>query len=147
MSAKIVQLRDAVVAAINAQEFAGMQPSAEGTYGSQIDLEAIESLVVRVAMGALESERVTRLNWVERPRLDIGVGKKLTGTEAEKTDQANTLIEFCESMKAFIRDQAIQGDDFKAVCVGVATETLFDPAVFVQRGEFQSVLSLTYQLG
>lgn len=146
MSAKIIQLRDAVIGAINGREFAGIQPESQASFGSQIDLYKNVGLVVRVVTGALtDHERETRASFVSAPRIDIGIGKKLATTaEADRIAEVDALLSFVEEMHEFLADATLQLETKRAICEVAEIDPLFSPDWF-QKGEFLSVLSLTYR--
>lgn len=146
MSPLITQLADAIVVALNGPEFAGVQLAAQRTYGKEVNVDAISETVALVVPAAREGERLTRGGiFSDAYRIDVGIGKKLSGTEAEMVADMDQHMAIAEAVFAFLRDQPIEAGGVRLVCVASAHEPVFNQANFVERKEFQTVMSFTYR--
>lgn len=141
MTAPIITLADAVVAALNAATLS-VTFTATRVYVPKFDVAASEDLQIRVVPASDPRTAETGATDVSEMVVHIGVFKRLTGTVAGEVAEVDALMALCEELRAVVNRQRLTGAE-GSICTKIAQE----PIYFVEGIEtrvFLTVLACTF---
>ena len=143
----IVDIAEAVKTELNAAADGtfGADFTAERGYVPQFELKELEDLKVIVVPRAREDAAEGRNVAREDVRIDIGVLKKLSGTEAEMIAAADTLTTVVEQIIEFFRHRRLT-EYAAAAWIATANDPIYSPEHWREQRQFTSVVTLTYRV-
>ena len=142
MPARIVQIADALVDALNG---AGFDPPLVATreYIPIYDLEDMTEQKLTVVAAATKGERLDRARWADEYVIHVAHQQKVDPTPAV----VDALMLQVEAIKRYLRDTPLELDGpLIAKCMGVVNEPIYSPEHLDELRQFTSVLSCTYRL-
>lgn len=150
MRLTILEICDAIAAALNGNDFGGVTIQAKRSYRSVIEPESAEFASAFVVPGAVLSELESRESLRDHFRVDIGIGRKLPPSDSDSaTIAAMDAMFFCvDAIRAALGGLEIVSDnDPSAVarCTAIETDPVFAPAALSEQRQFIAVLLLTYK--
>lgn len=144
MAAAIIDLADAVVAALNGEAFS-QAFTAERSYRVTADLTELVALKVAVLPGAQSGGVLSRGQRLTDYRIDIGLRKKTEGAVGEY----DALMALAEEVADFLTGTplvtTLAGQARQARCIGVERDPLFEPQD-IDSQVFTAVLAATYRV-
>jgi len=144
VSSVIVDVADAVVAALNAAVDSGNifkeRFTAVRDYAPEIDLEELNGIAVFVVPREIESTNLTRAHDQEDVSIDVGVFRNLQTTRREEIDPLFTLI---QQISGVLRKRL---PTVPASWVGRQSDPIYDAESLVNRRVFRSVTTYTYRV-
>ena len=146
MSARINDLIDAIVAAINAETWS-IAVTAERKIRPRYKLAELQSgIKVAVVPSARTSEAKTRQGGpnLYTYEIDLGFFDALPGNESERDDLVEARIDLVDAISEWWIKRSITLDGVKAMTIASAVVPLFD-AEYLENGVFASVLTLTLE--
>jgi len=143
MSAKIIQIADAVVALINDGEF---DPEFEAVRRYLVDFKLkgeLDELRVSVVARDDEETGASRANAQHDYGIDIGVQQKV---DAASTETIDALIAFVEALRDHLAAPAKRrlAGPANAVLSKIRIDPIYDPKLLDERRVFTSVVRATY---
>jgi len=143
MSAKIIQIAEAVVALLNAGEF---EVEFEAARRYLVDFKLRDELdELRVSVVARDDEETgaSRANSQHDYGIDIGVQKKVDPANLETLDG---LVAFVEALRDHLAAPANRRLDspVNAVLSKIRIDPIYDPKLLDERRVFTSVIRATY---
>ncbi len=146
MPAVVTELKQAIVAAINGATWSQPVVTARGTRLPIRKLRELDGVVVEVVSRAITTEDGDRESDVWMFGFDLGVGRKLTGDDADREDQADMMDSLTQEMMDFFGDKSVKWlADPVTHCTEVGLDPVYSPAHFEEDGVFLAVLQLTMQ--
>jgi hypothetical protein len=145
MTARVLQIADLVVEALNARGGFALPPSAVRLYLPRWKLPELEQLRTSVIPRARRSELETRGSSERRYRIEVAIQKKL----ARDNDQAelDPLVTLCEEIEDFLLGNTLDG----ATCIEAVPITgddeLYDWTHMEDKKLFTWGLALTFTEG
>jgi len=136
--ATIIDIADALVTALNAQEF-GQAFTAVRRYRPVYELAEMADLHVTVVPKGVALERADRLREQVDVRIDVAVQKKVAGDS-----DIDGLMALVEEIAAFARDLRLE--ECAAVWLRTENDPVYAPEHLAELGVFTSVLTLTLRV-
>ena len=139
---KIVQLADAVVADLAAEQFSqAFTPTR--AYVPTIDLQEVKDLVVTVVANARSETPVSRADDEVDYTIDVGVQKKISG-DVNTSGEVDALLALVLEVAAFLnRHRLTEAADM--TWVGTKNDPIYYPEHLLNLRQFTSVLSVSYR--
>lgn len=137
---RVTDIADAVVAALNAAEFA-LPFTAERRYRPVFGLAELETLRVSVVPASVEDDTATRGCTQEDPQIDVGVQQKVADTENETLDP---LEDLAEAIADHFRQQRLPGHP-TAICTKASRNPLYVPEHLDTKKVFLAIVRLTFR--
>jgi hypothetical protein len=140
VAAAIIDLADAVTAALNGEAFS-QAFTAERSYRVTADLTELAALKVAVLPGAQSGGVLSRGQRLVDYRIDVGLRRKTEGVAAEY-DALMALADFLTGTPLVT---TLAGQTRQARCIGVERNPLFEPQD-IDSQVFTAVLAATYRV-
>jgi hypothetical protein len=146
MAAVIVEIADAVVAALNAATLS-QSFEAKRYYLPEFDLKEMDTLHVSVLPAELDEEISDRTRDRAEYKIHLAVQKRVTqqespGLDHEAIDGLMTLVEEIDDL---FRHQPLSGYE-QAHWVKSENKPIYDPKHLKEHGQFTSLLVLTFRV-
>ena len=141
MPSKLVQLADAVVAALNAGKFS-LAFTAQRLYRPFFDLPDMSTLHVTVVPDSVVLTQHTRTTMANETKVDVAVQKKYKTEDAAELDPLVALVEEIAEMFAQNRVLAELG----AVLLKVEHAPVYSPEHMQDKRMLTSIITLTYRM-
>lgn len=140
-TAKVIQIADAVVAALNAETF--VPPFvATREYVPAIELSDLETLRVAVVPKGLAAEPASRTTAATTYQVDIGVLKKLPTAADELKAEADALMLLVQNIVEFLNRRKPTATG--VVWVSTENDPIFLPEHIDEFRQFTSVITVSY---
>lgn len=141
MSAVIVQIADAVAAAINGATLS-QSVAAERLYVPVHELNDLDTVKVSVVPAGLAIEELTRASDLFTYTVDVGIQRKVSPADPSTLANADVdpWVTLTEEIGDLFRGRRVGG--FR--CTGVANRPVYSPDHLDEKRVFTSVLSLTF---
>lgn len=141
MSSKLVQLADAVVAALNAGKFS-LAFTAQRLYRPYFDLPEMSTLHVTVVPDSMVLTQHTRVTMANESKVDVAVQRKYKTEDAAELDPLMVLVEEIAAM--FAQNRVIA--ELGAVLLKVEHAPVYSPEHMQDKRMFTSIITLTYRM-
>ncbi len=146
MSAVVVEIADAVVAALNGAHLS-QAVSAQRYYLPEFDLKDMDTLHVSVVPAELDEEIADRSHDRAEYKIHVAVQKRVTkqdppGLDAEAIDGLMTLVQEIDDL---FRHKTLAGYA-SAAWTKTENKPIFDPKHLKESGQFTSLLVLTFRV-
>ncbi len=141
----VLDIADAVTFEINAAENVFSQPfTAVRRVLPSFDLEALADLKVTVVPKGVQITGSTRSATQHDIAVDIGIQKKLTGTDADIDTQVHGLGTLVDQIAGYLTRRPLSGFPW-ATWVSIANDPVYAPEHLSEQRVFTSVLTTTYR--
>lgn len=144
--AQVVEIADAVVAALNAHTFS-QAFTAERYYLPEFDLTAMDQLHVSVVPAELDEELADRIRDRAEYKIHVAVQKRVAKQEPPGLDTAaiDALMALVEEIDDLFRHKPLPGYE-QAHWTKTENKPIYDPKHLKEHGQFTSLLVFTFRV-